>query len=289
VVLPDGELVHADDDSHPDLMWAARGCGPGFFGVVTRYHLQAHRRPEIWRTGLVFPLDARDEVLAWALELAPQLPREVEPSVKVGFAPGYQAHVVTVAAVAFAYETSGPELLRDVDNCPLRSSVLAAKTGPSDIFQLYAGSDAMTPAGLRWEVDGVWVDEPTSRLVPAAADVFDPIPDGQAFVFWMLWGHFPSKDNACWSTQAPVYISPNVGWKKPEDDALNEGWADRSLGALADMSRGVQFSDANFAARPDRGLSDENAARVEGIRAKYDPKGVFNSYLTKENSKGVAR
>ena len=40
VVTADGTLVHADAEQNAELLWAARGAGPGFFGVVTRFHLR---------------------------------------------------------------------------------------------------------------------------------------------------------------------------------------------------------------------------------------------------------
>src|ERR1700716_1284426 len=40
VVTADGALVHADETQNSDLLWAARGAGPGFFGVITRFHLR---------------------------------------------------------------------------------------------------------------------------------------------------------------------------------------------------------------------------------------------------------
>lgn len=39
VVTADGELVHTDHESHPDLFWAIRGGG-GNFGVATRFQLR---------------------------------------------------------------------------------------------------------------------------------------------------------------------------------------------------------------------------------------------------------
>ena len=48
VVTADGELVHASADSHPDLYWAARGSGPGFFGAVTRFHLKLYALPPVF-------------------------------------------------------------------------------------------------------------------------------------------------------------------------------------------------------------------------------------------------
>ena len=45
VVTADGELVRADERRTPTCFWAARGAGPGFFGVVTRFHLRLQPRP----------------------------------------------------------------------------------------------------------------------------------------------------------------------------------------------------------------------------------------------------
>ena len=47
VVTADGEQIYCDPENHPDLYWAARGSGPGFFGVVTSFKLRIHRRPAV--------------------------------------------------------------------------------------------------------------------------------------------------------------------------------------------------------------------------------------------------
>ena len=52
VVTAAGELVRADAEQHPDLFWAARGAGPGFFGVVTRFHLRLYQRPRYVANGV---------------------------------------------------------------------------------------------------------------------------------------------------------------------------------------------------------------------------------------------
>ena len=44
VVTAEGEPVRADAQQNSDLLWAARGAGPGFFGVVTRFHLRLQPR-----------------------------------------------------------------------------------------------------------------------------------------------------------------------------------------------------------------------------------------------------
>src|SRR5262249_60498476 len=79
VVTADGELIRADAEQNADFLWAARGAGPGYFGIVTRFHLDLHPRPTaIFGCVDVYPLDVLDEVLTWALELQASLPRPFE-------------------------------------------------------------------------------------------------------------------------------------------------------------------------------------------------------------------
>ena len=44
VVTADGALVRASERENEDLLWAARGAGAGFFGVVTRFELALQER-----------------------------------------------------------------------------------------------------------------------------------------------------------------------------------------------------------------------------------------------------
>ena len=46
VVTADGKQVTVNAKENPDLFWAIRGAGPGFFGVVTRLYLQLYRVPK---------------------------------------------------------------------------------------------------------------------------------------------------------------------------------------------------------------------------------------------------
>lgn len=45
VVLANGDLVTCSESINSDLFWAARGAGPGFFGVVVRFRLRTRPIP----------------------------------------------------------------------------------------------------------------------------------------------------------------------------------------------------------------------------------------------------
>ena len=69
VVTAEGELIRADATQHSDYLWAARGAGPGFFGIVTRFEIRAHPRPAaMLGSGYVYPLALLDEVLRWPVD-----------------------------------------------------------------------------------------------------------------------------------------------------------------------------------------------------------------------------
>ena len=76
VITADGEQIHCDEDNHADLYWAARGAGPGFFGVVTSFYLKLYPRPAACGTSVyVYPFDLADEVFTWARAVS----AEVDP------------------------------------------------------------------------------------------------------------------------------------------------------------------------------------------------------------------
>jgi FAD/FMN-containing dehydrogenase len=286
VVLADGSLVHADDESHPDLMWAVRGSGPGFFAVVTRFHLQLHPHPvRIVRTVQSYPLALRDEVLAFAYDAIEHLPREVEISAKVGFTPGRKDFMVSLTATAFCTADTVDEPLAHLETAPFREQAVRSLIAePITMPELYDLADALNPAGMRWSLDGMWLDGTAAEVVELARPLNDSIPAGMNFVLWMVWGSFPEQANACWSAQAKVYLSPNAGWSDPAEDLARETWTNLPMEAIQQHSKGIQFSDNNVADRWDHGILPAQATRLESIRAEYDPVGRFNSYMRAEES-----
>lgn len=70
VVTANGQLVRADANANADLFWAARGGGPAFPGVVTRFNLQTLPAPKVMRSSVyVYPLEHYKAALNWALEV----------------------------------------------------------------------------------------------------------------------------------------------------------------------------------------------------------------------------
>ncbi len=84
VVTADGELLHADAETHPDLFWAIRGGG-GNFGVATRLQFRLHELRQIVG-GMLF-LPATPDVIAGFVAEAQAAPEELSTIANVITAP----------------------------------------------------------------------------------------------------------------------------------------------------------------------------------------------------------
>jgi FAD/FMN-containing dehydrogenase len=84
IVTADGQLLHVDANSQPDLFWAIRGGG-GNFGVATRFHFRLHEVNEVVGGMLVLP--ATPAVIADFMTAAKAAPEELSTIANVMTAP----------------------------------------------------------------------------------------------------------------------------------------------------------------------------------------------------------
>ena len=84
IVTADGQLLHVDSDSHPELFWALRGGG-GNFGVVTRFEYRLHELPKAVGGMLILPATA--DVIAAFVSEAASAPDELSTIANVMAAP----------------------------------------------------------------------------------------------------------------------------------------------------------------------------------------------------------
>jgi len=286
VVTADGELVHADASHNSDLYWAARGAGPGFFGVVTRFYLNTHPRPPVRMIGdYVYPLEVLDDLLRWALDAAADMDPRLEvlllgtnPRLQDGTpAAGGTAIQIIACAMANTIEEA-QQLLRILDSSPVIDQAISRATFPAGMKQIYAAVDALEPAGHRWTADNMWTDAATAELVPALHELFTSVPNDISHVLWYPWRHHPI--DAAFSNAGHSYVAAYAGWSDPADDARFIAWPTEQMRRLEPISKGIQLGDENLVHRPWRYLTAENEARLEQLRSEWDPEGRFLSYLT---------
>src|SRR5579875_2469754 len=288
VVTAEGEVIHATDEENADWLWAARGAGAGYFGIVTRFYLRCHPRPKaIWETHHVYPMELRDEVLGWAREAEPRMPPELEfvimataprgPNGEVIDAP---AALVVMVSVMTDSDEAAQAALAHLDSCPVVDRREVALPAQARAFvELYDGPDSVEPEGYRWSADGMWTNAEGSELLAEIAELYDSIPPAPSHVFWYPWRDQDFGDRAAISVLGKLYLAACAGWTDPAQDAEMIAWPTEQFRRLEHLSVGIQLADENLANRPARYLSEANAARLEELRARFDPDGRFLSYL----------
>ena len=93
VVLADGGVALARDDSESELFWALRGGG-GNFGVVTTMYYRLHDVPDVRSGMLIYPFAEARAVLERCADIATFMPNEF--TVQVGIAVGPDGPVVRI-------------------------------------------------------------------------------------------------------------------------------------------------------------------------------------------------
>jgi FAD/FMN-containing dehydrogenase len=286
VVTADGELIRADETQNTDYLWAARGAGAGFFGVVTRIQLTCHPRPKVMKvSAYLYHDDVLEDLFTWARGICDKVPRTMELVITstAHDEQGNRAPVrLTVAALALTdSEQEADDALALLETCPvLEKSYKRFVRVPTTLDKRYASGYDADPVGHRYACDNIYTNAPAEQLVPKLRKLFTELPTPRSHVFWLNWGPTrPFPDNMALSVQGEIYLGAYSIWDDPKDDPKMEMWPVERMKELDHLSIGGQMNDENIARHPQRYLSDEAFNKLEALREKHDPNGLFLSYL----------
>lgn len=295
IVTADGRLLRATATENPDLYWAVRGAGPGFFGVVTRLHLQLYPVPKsIMASSYIFPLAdlatvtstleqirqahdvTRVEIIA-VLMHHPEVPADAPPEKsKICF------------FTAFAFEDSEQQARAALR--PFAESALATKClvkmehQPFDFEGLYERYFSLNdPAGrcARYAVDNVLTNE-GGKTLHALAQHFRNAPTKDCHVLGAFNLRIKDTPDACFSWVADAFVGCYAIWDDEADDARNFAWLNQTLPLMDPFAVGHYVNEVEGRGHPERYpqcFSAANWQRLQALRARYDPAGVFHSYL----------
>lgn len=284
LILADGTQIHASASDNADIFWAARGSGPGFFAVVLRYHLKLHPRPRAMAMKMqVFRQQHLDAVFRWADEIGSGVARSVElqmlitPKALGIFAPGIEV----IAPVLAENWGEARDAVRFLNDSPIRK--LASFTTPlvpmSTGFMSQIANITHFPPDVRWCADNIWTDAPIDDLLPGLAQIASTMPPAPSHSLWLNWHPPAQRPDMAFSLEAKRYLAIYGEWKRGEDDQRYANWATERMAAMEAHAVGIQLADENLGRRPARFMKDENMARLEGLRRKYDPAERFRSWM----------
>jgi FAD/FMN-containing dehydrogenase len=287
VVTADGHLVHASETENSDLLWAARGAGPGFFGVVVRFHLRTFPlAPCMMQDTWTFELEDLDELMAWIDDLLPRLDRVVEPVIAATRLPRPEGPPVLFLHTTAMCETpeEAERVLAPLADCPIADRAVAHECGRTTVEQENDAQAGQNPEGHRYAVDCTWTDARAAELAPLLRDLWSQLPTEHSFAIWYGWAPDKPLRDMAFSIEGHAYLATYAIWTDPADDDRHRDWVLAHTRRLAELGKGVYLGDTDFTRRPDRFMTDENFARLQQIRARRDPDGLFCSYLVADGA-----
>jgi len=297
LVTAQGEAIVADEKRNADYFWAARGAGPGFFGVATRYHLKLQALPRaIATSSYYYPISEAETVAGWLESIAGSLASNIELSFFLLQAPAGLADklpqveagkVCLVAATIFADTMDEARAsLAPFEACPAMAACLSKEVAkPSNFEALFEVSGSMWPEGRRCHVEAMFSDSRLAEVIGALKNHFQAVPSPETLVLFAVFtgkGHARALENAAFSMSAKYYGGPWSQWTDASQDEANTAWQETCLRLLRPFLKGHYVGETDTVSYPGnvRASYSESAwKRLEALRAKYDPEGVFFNYF----------
>ena len=281
IVTADGQILHVDAGSHPDLFWAIRGGG-GNFGVVTRFKFRLHKVGSIYG-GLLF-LPATPETIASFIELADAAPEELSTIANVMAAPPMpfipaevHGQLVIMAMLVYAGDSQDGE--------PVIAPFRAIATPIADMIQPMRYPDVYPP------------EDPNYRPIAAARTMFVDRIDrsvaelildrlqassaalavAQLRVLGGAMARVPVEATAFAHRSSKIMVNIAALYQLPEEKAVHEAWTSDFVAALKQGDSGAYV---NFLG--DEGREPIRAAypgstwdRLVTLKTLYDPTNLF--------------
>lgn len=285
VVTGAGELVRANATENAGLYWSARGSGPGFFGVVTRFHLRVYERPGVCGLSLyVYPIAVLDDVYRWAYAIGHDVDRRVEMQIVMARrfdAIGIDQPAITIAAPVFAdSEADAEAALALLATCPvLDRALLSLPYAPAQLSEWYDAVMHSYPDGHRYAADNMCTSASIDDLLPGLHQIAETLPPPPSHFLWLNWGPSPPRQDMAYSLEDDIYLALYGVWEDAADDARYEDWAVSNIRSLEHLATGMLLADENLGQRPARFASDESMVRLDRVRAEYDPDGRFHPWM----------
>ncbi len=285
VVTADGRQLYCDAENNADLYWAARGSGPGFFAVVTAFHLRVHPRPPVCGSCLyIYPVDVVDEVFTWAREASAAIDDRVELQIITSRnlpALGLDHPTIVVASPVFADdEETASNALAVFGSCPVADrAIVKVPYAKTDLAGWYGAVMSNYPTGHRYVADNMWTGASAAELLPGIHRIIDTMPPPPSHFLMYNWSPSPTRAHEFYGLEDEINMALYAVWDDPADDERYSDWPRASMAAMAHLASGVGLADENLGRRPARFATDQNMARLDAVRATYDPQGRFNAWM----------
>ncbi|KAF7155100.1 hypothetical protein CNMCM5623_005308 [Aspergillus felis] len=277
VVTAQGEKLLCNAEQNAELYWAARGAGPTFPGVVTRFHLRVlpYYSAGFRSSGYIYPARLYRPVFSWVLSMIPDLDRDTEVTAVSQFVSGElcfsiflvcmkETSAQAAAALQPLHETRPPGALREWF-CKEDS-----------LENLYREKAKSNPLDHRWCSDNTYLED-KHDVADILEEGFLTLPSPDSYAFWCPITPTSKRKlpDMAFSMQSDYYFAVYAGWKDEADDERCQSWLQLVMDRIRPYGVGAYIGESDYSKRPDRYWADDNESRLKEVCRRWDPDSRF--------------
>jgi FAD/FMN-containing dehydrogenase len=281
VVTADGELLHVDAESHPDLFWAIRGGG-GNFGVATRFQYRLHQVDTIVGGMMILPATA--EVISSFVAEADAAPEELSTIANVMVAPPMpfvppEAHGQLVIMALLCYTGEVDEGERVVAPFRALAEPIVDMVKPMPYPEIYPPEDddyhpvASARTMLIDTIDRSVAETIVEYLRTSSAQM----AVAQIRVLGGAMARVPAEATAFAHRSSRIMVNVAALYERPDEAAAYEPWVNDFAATLrqGDGRAYVGFLGDEGDGRIREAYPGKTLQRLAEIKGRYDPTNLF--------------
>jgi len=281
IVTADGQLLHVNAETHPDLFWAMRGGG-GNFGVATRFQFRLHPVGTI--VGGMLLLPATPDVIASFVAEAEAAPDEfsaianILPAPPLPFVPAeHHGRLVVMVTLVYAGETEAGQ--RAIAPFRALATPIADMLGPMPYPQIYPPEDeTYHPTAVARTLFVNTIDRGVAETIVGYLEASDAsMRVAQLRVLGGAMARVPAEATAFAHRASRIMVNVAAFYEGPEDRVKREIWVSDFAAALRQDDAGayVGFLGDEGEARVRQAYPGATWDRLRAIKARYDPTNLF--------------
>ena len=294
LVTAGGEVWTVSADQRPDLFWALRGGG-GNFGIAASLEYQLHPvGPMIYGGPVFHAFTDAEKVLRFYRDFTRDLPDDLTAFAALVHSPDGAAKLAGIVTAHCGPADEAEKALR-----PLKSfgTPVMDAIGPIPYSQVNMLFDPALPRGARNYWKSSFLTDLTDSAIRALVDAYSNVTSPMSALL-LEHVHGAATREAADATAFPhrsagynmLVLSQ---WTNATEDQRHISWARTTYDALQPFRRDARYmnylddDDATQSAAAAAAYG-ANYARLQQIKAKYDPDNFFRQNLNIEPAEGTA-
>src|SRR5829696_358942 len=282
VVTADGELLHVDAGTHPDLFWAIRGGG-GNFGVATRFEFRLHEVDEILGGMLILP--ATPDTIASFVNEAEAAPEELSTIANVMLAPPMpflpaEVHGKLIIMAMLVYAGGVDEGERVIAPFRALAEPIADMVKPMRYPEIYPpneGDHHPVASARTMFVDAI--DRPVAQtMVEYLRASTAQMAAAEIRVLGGAMARVPAEATAFAHRGSRIMVNVAAMYERPDEATVHEPWVADFAAALRQGDGGayVNFLGDEGEARVHAAYPGATWQRLAAVKGRYDPANLFH-------------